>query len=107
MGNKYLRENGGKSHTDLTTGEQLSAKNVVILFAKEKTSVDRNKHILYTTIGEGDALIFQNGNVIEGTWEKESREERTKFFDEDGGEIAFVRGPIWFEVLPKGNEVAY
>ena len=105
--NSYLRENAGKKHMDLETNTQLSAKNVVILFAKESGPVDRNAHMLYTTIGEGNALLFQNGDVIEGTWEKESRTERTIFYDDEGNEASFVRGPIWIEVLPIGNDVEY
>ncbi len=105
--NSYLRENGGEEHIDLATETQLSSKNVVILFADERSSVDRNKHILYTTIDTGDAMIFQNGEVIIGTWEKDARKDRTKFFDESGAEVTFVRGPIWIEVLPTGNDVNY
>ena len=105
--NKYLRFNGGKEHIDLENKEQLSAKNVVILFAKERGPVDRNMHMSYTTTGTGEALIFQNGTVITGTWEKDSRTDRTKFLDEKGKEITFVRGVIWIEVVPAGNNVNY
>jgi hypothetical protein len=105
--NSYLRENDGSKHVDHETGEQLAAKNVVILFVKEKGPVDRNKHMLYTTTGEGDALIFQNGEAIEGTWEKDTRTDRTKFTDEKGKEISFVRGPIWIEAVPAGNTIDY
>jgi hypothetical protein len=105
--NSYLRENDGSKHVDHETGEQIAAKNVVILFVKEKGPVDINKHILYTTTGEGEALIFQNGEVIEVTWEKDTRTDRTKFFDEDGKEISFVRGPIWIEAVPSGNTIDY
>lgn len=105
--NSYLRENDGSKHVDHETGEQIAAKNVVILFVKEKGPVDRNKHILYTTTGEGKALIFQNGEVIETTWEKDTRTDRTKFFDENGKEISFVRGPIWIEAVPVGNTIDY
>ncbi|MEJ2348038.1 MAG: DUF3048 domain-containing protein [Patescibacteria group bacterium] len=105
--NSYLRENGGSKHVDHETGEQLSAKNVVILFVDERGSVDRNKHMLYTTTGEGEALVFQNGEVIEGTWEKDSMADRTIFFDEKGKEISFVRGPIWIEAVPTGNTINY
>ncbi len=105
--NSYLRENDGSKHIDHETGEQLSAKNVVILFVKEKGPVDINKHMLYTTTGEGEALIFQNGEVIEGTWEKDTRTDRTKFTDEDGKEVSFVRGPIWIEAVPSGNTIDY
>ena len=105
--NSYLRENDGSKHVDHETGEQLAAKNVVILFVKEKGPVDINKHMLYTTTGEGEALIFQNGEVIEGTWEKDTRTDRTKFVDEDGKEVSFVRGPIWIEAVPAGNTIDY
>lgn len=105
--NQYLRFNGGAEHKDLETGAQLSAKNVAIVFAKEKGPVDRNLHMFYTTTGTGDALIFQNGQVIEGTWSKKSRTTRTKFLDKSGKEIGFVGGQIWIEVVPAGNQVDY
>lgn len=105
--NLYMRENGGKSHTDLATGEQLSASNVVVQFVKEQGPVDSEKHMYYEVQGEGDAIIFQNGDVIEATWEKESIQDRTRFFDEDGEEITFVRGVVWIEALPNGNDVNY
>lgn len=105
--NQYLRFNAGKEHVDLENKTQLSAKNLVILFAKEKGPVDRNLHMFYTTVGTGKALIFQNGGVIEGTWQKEARTSRTKFFDKSGKEVSFVRGAIWIEVVPVGNEVKY
>ncbi len=105
--NSYLRENNGSAHKDHETGEQLSAKNVVIVFVKERGPVDRNKHMMYTTVGDGEALIFQNGEVIEGTWEKDSRTDRTMFSDEKGKEITFVNGPIWIEAVPAGNTIDY
>ena len=105
--NKYLRFNAGKEHIDLENKQQLAAKNVVILFAKEKGPVDRNFHMFYTTTGEGEALVFQNGIVVKGSWEKISRDARTKFFDAKGKEISFVRGQTWIEIVPAGNEIAY
>jgi hypothetical protein len=105
--NSYLRFNGGEVYTDLTTKAQIFAKNVVILFAKERGPVDRNLHMFYTTTGTGEALIFQNGIAIEGTWKKTTRDSRTIFTDEKGKEINFVRGPIWIEVVPAGNSVNY
>jgi hypothetical protein len=105
--NSYLRHNDGNPLVDLEEKTQLSAKNVVILFVREKGPVDRNKHMLYTTIGSGKALVFQNGEVIEGTWRKDSRTDRTLFYDKKGKEISFVRGPIWIEAVPAGNKVDF
>jgi hypothetical protein len=106
-GNKYLRINAGTEAEDLETKEKVYAKNIIVQFVKERGPVDKNLHMLYTTTGSGKALIFQNGGVIEGTWEKDSRTSRTKFMDSEGKEVTFVRGPIWIEAVPAGNEVAY
>jgi hypothetical protein len=105
--NKYLRSNGGKEHTDLESGEQISAKNIAIVYAKEETGIDNEHHNLYTVTGKGDAMVFQNGDVISGTWEKTTATDRLMLLDENGDEISFVRGQTWIEILPKGNEVTY
>ncbi|OGM02353.1 hypothetical protein A2115_03265 [Candidatus Woesebacteria bacterium GWA1_41_8] len=105
--NSYTRFNGGKPHIDLDTKEQLTAKNVLVQFVKEQGPVDSEKHMFYTTIGSGDIILFQNGDVVNGTWEKASQAERTKFYDSTGSEIKFVRGVIWIEAVPSGNDVNY
>jgi hypothetical protein len=105
--NTYLRSNSGKDFIDLDTKKTLSAKNVAIQFVKEKGPVDKNLHMIYTTTGTGKALVFQNGEVIKGTWEKKSVGARTRFFDENGKEISFVRGMIFLEEVPTGNTIKY
>lgn len=105
--NQYLRLNAGQIHKDLNNDTQLSAKTVIIQFMKEKGPIDEVKHMLYTTTGTGKALIFQDGQVIEGTWNKEKRQSRTKFTDKSGKEVALNRGPIWMEIIPVGGEVKY
>jgi hypothetical protein len=106
--NSYKRSNGGKAHNDWEFDKpQLSASNVVVMFAKEKSLVDAEGHQYYEVIGGNDALIFMNGEVTEGTWEKDSQLDREVFYDKNGDEIAFVRGSIWIEILPAGNEVSY
>ena len=105
--NIYKRFNGGQSHKDFLSDQQLTAKVVVIQFSRERTSVDEHKHLIYQTIGSGQTIVFQDGEAIKGTWKKESRTTRTRFFDDDGREISFNRGQIWIEVLPAGNKVTY
>lgn len=105
--NSYKRSNDGQPHIDFNTKEQITTKNVVIQFTKETGPVDEHKHLLYTTIGTGRALIFQDGLVIDGKWSKQSRTERTLFFDGKGKEVKFNRGPIWIEILPATGTVNY
>lgn len=105
--NSYKRSNGGSPHVDFNTKEQIVAKNVVVQFTQEKGPLDEHKHLLYTTVGTGRALIFQDGLVSEGKWSKASRTERTLFFDSRGKEVKFNRGPIWIEILPTTGKVNY
>lgn len=105
--NSYKRFNGGQPQMDFNNNQQLSAKNVVVQFAKEARSVDEHKHLLYGVVGEGKALVFQDGQVINATWAKKSRTDRTIFRDAKGKEIQFNRGQIWIEILPTGSEVTY
>ncbi|MBL7159331.1 DUF3048 domain-containing protein [Candidatus Microgenomates bacterium] len=104
--NSYLRFNGDKPHNDLDEG-QLKAKNVVIQFSEETGPVDEHLHLLYQTKGDGKAIIFQDGEVIKGTWKKKNRTSRTKFYDSQGAEVEFNQGQIWIEVLPDGTKVDY
>lgn len=106
--NSYLRSTGGEPHLDLESNKQLSAKNVVVQFTKEQGPLDEHKHMFYEVVGKGSGLIFQNGNAIEITWEKPNQLSRTIFKDKkSGAEISFVRGPIWIEIVPAGNEIVY
>ncbi|EKE04845.1 MAG: hypothetical protein ACD_19C00429G0005 [uncultured bacterium] len=111
--NRYLRFNGGKEHTDLENKEQISSSNVVTIFVKEEGPVDEEHHMFYTVLGKGEVKIFQNGDVIEGIWEKKVATNRIKFYskagsqDSEGNEIALVKGKTWIEVLPLNNLVEY
>lgn len=106
--NSYVRSVGGKQDVDMGfDNDPITAKNVVLIFVTEKGPVDSEKHMYYEVIGNGDALVFQNGQVVEAEWEKETNYDRMVFTDSKGAEIPFVRGQIWIEILPKGNEVEY
>lgn len=105
--NEYKRNNGGITHLDLETKEQLSAKNVVVQLAKLTGPVDDLGHFLYTTTGLGKALIFQDGKVIVGSWSKKTRVGRTTFFGANGKEIEFNPGLIWIEAIPNEKQVTY
>lgn len=106
--NAYLRFNGGKEFVDWEfENEQIASKNVVVMFTKETGPVDEETHMYYETTGTGKVLIFQNGDVIKGTWKKKSVDSRTEFIDGDGNEISFVRGPIWIAVVANGSEIDY
>ncbi|MDD5415611.1 MAG: DUF3048 domain-containing protein [Candidatus Daviesbacteria bacterium] len=108
--NSYKRKNGGSDHMDLDNNMQLSAKNIVVQFERESNANDGypgNVHLLYGTVGSGKALVFQDGNAIEGKWIKANRLARTKYIDQSGKEIQFNGGQIWIQTVPEGSKVSY
>lgn len=108
--NSYKRKNGSSDHMDLNNNTQLSPQAVVVQFERESNANDGypgNVHLLYGTTGSGKALIFQDGNVVEGKWLKASRLARTKYVDKNNKEIEFNRGQIWIQTVPEGSKVSY
>ncbi len=108
--NAYLRYHADLAQTDPLTQEQILAKVVIVQFLQERTARDGypgDLHLLYKTIGSGNALIFQDGKVIEATWRKKGRVDRTLFLAENGQEITSNRGLIFIQTVPVGAKVTY
>lgn len=102
VSNSYLRFQGGKKHIDQATKKQLSAKNVVLAYMTEVSAGDGTAHRLYTTIGQGDAVVYLDGIKVSATWKRASLSSRMKFYKRGKNEeIKFNRGLTWIEVIPK------
>lgn len=108
--NCYKRKNGGQDHIDLNNKKQLQPKTIIVQFQQEGRANDGyegNVHLLYKNKGKGKALIFQDGKVITGTWNKADRLSRSKYTDDSGKEVVFNKGQIWIQTVPEGNTVTY
>lgn len=103
----YIRSNGGETSVDLNTNQPLKFKTVVVQFAKETFTSDKEKHMLYDVIGTGKALVFQNGVANNATWTKTTRTARTIFKDSKGKEIKLTPGAMWISIIPSTNTVEY
>lgn len=100
--NTYRRFHSDEPHV-MTNEQQIAPKNVIVQYVR--TSVIGEGRLSMETDGSGNAVVFTNGHVVEGTWTKE--EGRTRFFDANGVEIALTPGQIWVEVVPTDREVEY
>ncbi len=107
--NLYKRTNGGlitDIHLDANYNQQLAAKNIIVQKMGQKVVDDGtpHPHLVFDTIGTGDAVIFLDGKKIEATWEKTDRTSRTMYYDAiTGEELEFNRGQIWVSVVPVEN----
>lgn len=108
--NTYLRsmgyddEGNPLAHKDQETEEQIRVDNVIVQFVAESPIAGDDKSRLeYELVGSGSGLVFIDGKVIETTWTKEGRDDRTMFYDENGDQVEFNRGRFWISVVPDRN----
>lgn len=105
--NTYLRSNNDTPYLDVNTGEQVYSKNVVIMRNTMISTYDFKAHIIIETIGEGDATLLRDGQVINCTWKKEDLYSRIYLYDPEGEEIELNRGVIWYESVPIDEGTAH
>lgn len=99
--NEYLRFHNKKPHLT-ADGNMIKTKNLIIQKSRIR-SIDTEDRKRIETIGSGDAIIFLDGKIISGKWEKQSRKKRTRFYDQENNEIRFNRGITWIEIV--GDEI--
>jgi hypothetical protein len=101
--NSYFRKIGGQADMDAETNTQVNTKVVIIQEVRMVPSGDDKGRVIITTIGQGDAVILQDGNIVNGTWKKDSRTDRTKYYDSSGEPIEFNRGRMWISMIPHND----
>lgn len=103
----YLRSMGGAPHVEASTGKQLTANNVVVMYTQQTAASDpfTPGAIRLRTEGSGNAVVYQDGVAIPGTWSKPSVDSPLQWLDRQGNPIPLNRGVTWVEVVPQGNQV--
>jgi hypothetical protein len=77
------------------------------LLTSEEGPLNEKKHMLYGTIGTGDALLFKHGQAFEIEWSKKSREAELTFIDSKGNDVELARGLTWISVVSTDTDVDY
>lgn len=105
--NSYFRSVGGAAHKDRETGKQIKPKVLVVMKTNYSLSGEGSGRQQVTTIGKGDAYIFQDGTVKKGTWIKSTRDSRIAIKDKDGKLIKLNPGQTWISVIPNDKSVSF
>jgi hypothetical protein len=105
--NTYKRFMADEPHLDLNDSAQVEAKNVIVLLTPEKGPINELKHMLYKTVGTGDAVLFKNGEELKITWSKKTRESELLFLDAKGKAVPLARGLTWISVLDPSFDLEY
>lgn len=105
--NSYRRSEGGELHMDRESKKQLSPKVVVVMKVEETTVLEDGYRQSIKAIGSGEAIIFQDGQAIVGTWQKPGMRDQITFKDAGGKPINLVAGQTWITAIPKENSVTW
>ncbi len=111
---KWLRWLGGQPHIDKGTGAQLTADNILLIYAKHATTliVEHGNERVYSNgvctncsveiqiWGEGPLKVFRDGKVYEGKWIRTGREQPFQIVFSDGAPIPLKPGNSWWQVVP-------
>lgn len=97
---------GEKDPEGICTLKQMAPSVVVAMVVAERKAAD-NYHENITTIGSGDAYIFQNGDVVKATWRKDTKQDQIKFLDKEGQEIKLAPGQTFVSAIPNYGSIEY
>jgi hypothetical protein len=98
----YNRIMLGKPHLDRESKKQLSGAVVIVQTVKARAiEGDALNRLDIDVQDKQPTLVFQDGRVIEGFWEKEKRDSPTKYTTKDGQSITLKPGRVWIQIVPK------
>lgn len=102
----YLRLRKGKPQMERVSGEQLTAKNIIIQKVKSYSikGDDKGRQEV-NTVGSGEGFFVTNGKYIKISWSKPSRTEKTRYVDGEGNEIVLNPGQTWVQIVPAAGKV--
>jgi len=105
-GGVYVRTQNGTPHVDVN-GAQVAAMNVLVRWTPYVDSgyVDTSGAMVpeASAIGEGDATLLTQGQVVPAHWAKAAVEGPTTYTLLDGTPLLLTPGNTWVEVLPPGS----
>lgn len=99
----YLRSMSNTPHKDAITGEQYTAKNIIItpIANSEYDSYGRQQ---LDNIGSGEGYFITNGYAVPIIWEKTSRDSQTVYkYKSTEKEIKVSDGNTFIQIQPKGE----
>ncbi len=108
----WLRWSAGVPHTDALNGQQLSAANVIVVYAnhvEDKRYLEED-YGAFQAFGlqiqiwnDGSVRLFRDGQEFGGKWVRINRDDMLTYVDPDGKPIPLKPGKTWVEVVNLGT----
>lgn len=104
---RYKRFADGEPHFDANTNTQVTASNVVIIYADHRfTDIvesefqgNKSYSIEIKLWFEGEATLFRDGKRYDGRWVRPTREDLISLRTNDGQLLYLKPGKTWFQVV--------
>ncbi|MHB1465497.1 MAG: DUF3048 C-terminal domain-containing protein, partial [Thermoleophilia bacterium] len=90
---------------DAANDQRIAPKNVIIQYVRVTTSnivedASGERGLDFTLTGSGKVLVFRDGQVISGQWQRPGRDDVTTYVDASGQPIPLDVGQTWVQVVP-------
>lgn len=105
--NGYSRFLAGEPDNNREDGKQIQPKVIIVMKTPYTQVFEDGYRESINTIGSGEAFIFQNGIVIEGSWHKKDKKNQLIFKDKNQKEIELTPGQTWLTAIPVEKNVTW
>ncbi len=95
---KYVKHNKSGNNTDYRTGENLSYKNVLVLFSA--LSYFEGNYRVKNDLSKGEGYYLTNGTLKNIKWSKGGSYDSIKITDENGNNVEFNAGNTYVCIPP-------
>jgi hypothetical protein len=113
-GETYLRSNGSTAHQTVDedgTKKQVSAETLIALKVREfiahNPAGSGTSLPTADTVGTGDAIVFYNGEVVEGSWSREKDTDMFTLTNKDGTAMVIPPSRMWISLIPNTESVTW
>lgn len=99
----YKRYAFGDLEKDALSLEGISFTNLIFQDVNSRV-LDSEGHMGIDLVGKGTGKFFTNGKVVDITWEKSSNTAKTKYYMQDGSEIALNAGKTYIALIENSGK---
>ena len=101
---RYVRE---QELIDDNSGQIFTCANILVQKVPFNLYPNEDERLQIDMYAGGEAVMFTQGKVVEGTWEREDKDSPTIFRDKDGNEFKMTPGVTAIELIDTTVEFDY
>lgn len=103
----YTRYVRGQELVDDNNGQVFTCANILVQKVPFNLYTNEDERLQIDMYAGGEAVMFTQGKVVEGTWERKDKDSPTIFRDKDGNEFKMTPGVTAIELIDTTVEFDY